>query len=179
MIALDLIREAMGAGMTLGIHGDTLQLESPVEPPADVIDRLRASKPQIMRCLPAVILQDRPRPETWPLARWKALQSDALAFVTDGWADRADALGWQPWELWGCHETASYHRIDHLGLLALLNGDRITNIDERCAVLEAGTDRELRYYRKKNRPRELTMIWEIEPPIGAVTSVTERVGAPA
>jgi hypothetical protein len=44
-----------------------------------------------------------------------------------GWAEKAAALGCGPLDLFGCDGERPFARIDHAGLLWLLNGTRLSN----------------------------------------------------
>ena len=73
------------------------------------------------------------RPEVWP-----EIVADALRLVDEGWAQQALALGWQPFHLWGCSPDRGGNT-DHDGLAVMLAGRRIVLLDERMALIEAGT----------------------------------------
>jgi hypothetical protein len=63
-------------------------------------------------------------PADVPPRRWLAFVDDCGRFLDAGWAARAAALGWSPLDLFGCNRERPYGRIDHMGLLWLLNGGR-------------------------------------------------------
>jgi hypothetical protein len=57
-----------------------------------------------------------------PPRRWLRFIDDCGRFLDGGWAARAAALGWGPLDLFGCDRERPFARVDHLGLLWLLNG---------------------------------------------------------
>jgi hypothetical protein len=57
-----------------------------------------------------------------PLRRWQTFVDDCGRFLDGGWANRVAALGWGPLDLFGCDRERPFARIDHAGLLWLVNG---------------------------------------------------------
>lgn len=103
-------------------------------------------------------------PHDWPARRWETFQANALMFCRDGWAAKADAAGWQAWELWGCHKQASYSRIQGLGLVPMINGATLTGIDDTMAVMMTKCGSVQRYRRKQKDPlypAERCLVWEL------------------
>ena len=60
-----------------------------------------------------------PPPRDWPPARWPVLVAGAQAFL-ERWAGQAHRLGWQTWELFGCHRCKPWGAIHGIGLVLLL-----------------------------------------------------------
>jgi hypothetical protein len=60
-------------------------------------------------------------PADVPPRRWLRFINDCGRFLDGGWVERAVALGWGPLDLFGCDRERRFVRIDHLGLLWLLN----------------------------------------------------------
>ena len=56
-------------------------------------------------------------------AAWQQLIVDAERFL-DSWGIQAARLGWPAWELFGCHRRAPWGRIQGMGLVLLLRGER-------------------------------------------------------
>ena len=69
------------------------------------------------------LLRDAPAPRGYPQHAWQQLILDAERFL-DRWGAQAAALGWQDWELFGCHRRAPWGRIQGMGLFLLLRGMR-------------------------------------------------------
>lgn len=69
-----------------------------------------------------------------PLQRWDQFKLDAEPFLRD-WAGQALALGWSVDDIFGYSASAPWRRIDKLGLVWLLGGDRIVAMDDRAAHL--------------------------------------------
>jgi hypothetical protein len=86
-------------------------------------------------------------PPQWPPDRWKQLVADAAAFLAT-WGKTAAGLGWTAFELFGAHVNAPYARLDALGLVALLNGNPVTELTAEQAVIRAPSGAALVYRRK-------------------------------
>jgi hypothetical protein len=78
---------------------------------------------------------DRP-PGDVAAKRWLTFIDDCGRFLDGGWADKAAALGWGPLDLFGADCSKPFARIDHAGLLWLLNGDKLIELDRHKAVIE-------------------------------------------
>jgi len=72
--------------------------------------------------------------EDMPPQRWEQFRIDADRFLRD-WSDTAIALGWSVADIFGHDIGAPWHRIDKLGLVWLLGGDRVVFMDESAAYL--------------------------------------------
>ncbi|MGO4337894.1 hypothetical protein AB4037_23540 [Labrys sp. KB_33_2] len=75
--------------------------------------------------------------------RWERAKEDAADFLAD-WGDQAAELGWTAAELFGLHPVAPLTRYDVMGLVWLLNGKEVSELNERTAKIGAAT-----YYRTK------------------------------
>lgn len=64
------------------------------------------------------LLASLPRPRVNASAAWAVAVSDSMRLVTEGWASKALALGWEPLQLWGITPDAP-------GLAGWLYGRRI------------------------------------------------------
>ena len=91
-----------------------------------------------------------------PRRRWVQFLEDASAFRASGFAEQAKALGWTDADLFGCDDTRPFARIDCMGLVWLLKGDRIVALTAEGAVIEAKNGSRLTYRRKE---------WQ-SPPVG-------------
>ncbi|HJU19826.1 MAG TPA: hypothetical protein VJ770_25510 [Stellaceae bacterium] len=58
-------------------------------------------------------------------------------FLDGGFAKKAAALGWGPFDLFGCDRDRPFVRIDQAGLLWALNGDRLIALSENAAARPA------------------------------------------
>jgi hypothetical protein len=88
---------------------------------------------------------------------------DAAAFL-EGWAPTAYRLGWQDWELFGCHRQAPWHRIQGLGMVPLLQGKTIVALTSTEAAVRTRTGAMQTFRRKQSDPlypAERCLIWEL------------------
>jgi hypothetical protein len=102
---------------------------------------------------------DRP-PAAVPPPRWRTFIDDIGRFHDAGWAVKAAALGWGPYDLFGCDRDRPYARIDQAGLLWLLDGIRTVALSENTATIETRTGARQTWRRK---PGELARVlaWEL------------------
>jgi hypothetical protein len=101
-------------------------------------------------------------PGNIPLRRWKQFVDDAGRFLDGGWAVRADALGWSPLNLFGCDRNKPFARIDHQGLLWLLNGRRLVELRADAAAIETQSGAQLTFRRcLPNDPKSVVLPWEL------------------
>jgi hypothetical protein len=80
------------------------------------------------------------------------------------WGMRAARLGWEDWQLYGCHRRAAFHRIQGMGLVLLLRGDSLAALTETEAVIRTGTAAHQTYRRKlcdPLHPSERCLVWEL------------------
>src|SRR5258708_537653 len=88
-----------------------------------VIDRLRSMRP----------------PESFGAETWRQLLVDADAFF-HCWAERAELLAWSDKELVGVHPGAPAARFDAMGLLLLIRGGEVIEIQNQCARITSQGD---------------------------------------
>jgi hypothetical protein len=96
-----------------------------------------------------------------PMKRWLQFIDDCGRFLDEGWACRAEDLGWGPLDLFGCDRERPVARVDHLGLLWLVRGGRILKLLRDRAILKT-TGGALQSYRR--RPVEVGRVviaWEL------------------
>jgi hypothetical protein len=86
-----------------------------------------------------------------PSRRWAQFIDDARAFLARGFAERAKALGWTEPDLFGCDAERPWARIGCLGLIWLLNGDRIVALTADAARIETSKGTQSTF-RRKVRP---------------------------
>jgi hypothetical protein len=102
---------------------------------------------------------DRP-PSDVPVKRWQRFVDDVGLFLDSPFCAVAAALGWRPYDLFGCDRDRPYARIDQAGLLWLLNGSRLVALSKNTATIETRTGTRQTYH---CRPRELGQVlaWEL------------------
>jgi hypothetical protein len=105
MTVSGLIEQATAAGIRLVPDGDTLRLRTRQDPPADLIEALRAHKPEILaalrqpgfdECLSR--LRAMPYPADIEVDRWALFLADAAAFLSL-WGPQAERTGWRASDL--------------------------------------------------------------------------------
>jgi hypothetical protein len=105
---------------------------------------------------------DRSRPPAdVPPRRWQRFIDDIGLFL-DRWAAYATALGWNPFDLFGCDRDRPFARIDKAGLLWLLNGKRVVMLGEDVAVIETPTGARQTYRRTLMQAGQV-LVWELVP----------------
>jgi hypothetical protein len=101
-------------------------------------------------------------PADVPLARWERFIDDCGAFLDAGWADSAAALGWRPLDLFGCDRERPWARIDHAGLLWLLDGRKLIALTAEIATVEGSTGGRQTYRRGAVETGRIVLAWELE-----------------
>jgi hypothetical protein len=103
---------------------------------------------------------DRP-PRGMPTRRWLRFVDDIGMFLDSPFCATAAALGWGPYDLFGCDCDRPFARIDHLGLLWLLDGGRIMALTANTATIKT-SDGSIRTYRRRarNEPSKV-LAWEL------------------
>lgn len=184
--ALDLLHRAHEAGVELFADGDRLRLRASRQPPAELLDELRAYKAAVLAALTddggafdervALVADGSGCPEEWaaalarldparppkdvPTKRWRLFLDDCGRFV-DEWATKAADLGWTPLDLFGCHREAPYARVDCAGLLWLVAGRRIVALTAETAVIETPGGGRLTYRRRPKINDQAVAPWEL------------------
>ena len=95
-----------------------------------------------------------------PAGRWQTFIDDIVRFLGQGWADEAVALGWGAYDLFGCDRERPFARIDHAGLLWLLNGDKLIELDRHKAVIQTRTGVRQTFRRKPVGFGDVVVPWE-------------------
>jgi hypothetical protein len=114
-------------------------------------------------------------PDLVPVARWQAAVEDGRHFLAR-WADRAEALGWTPRDLFGLmpvpgHAKPSFSRLsryDETGLIWLLQGRPVVALTEATAAIQSSTGA-ITIYRRHNKPALGPVgdsLDDLEPPVG-------------
>ena len=81
-------------------------------------------------------------------SRWRAFLIDADAFM-ERWSDKAAACRWFALDIFGVHLKAPMTRFD-VGLVWLLHGHAVVDLDEAGATIETYTRARQRFYRQKS-----------------------------
>jgi hypothetical protein len=102
---------------------------------------------------------DRP-PGDVPTKRWLTFIDDIGRFLDSPFCAVAAALGWGPYDLFGCDRDRPFARIDQAGLLWLLNGDKLIALSENTATTETRTGARQTYCRKACEPSRV-LAWEL------------------
>jgi hypothetical protein len=108
---------------------------------------------------------DRP-PKDVPPKRWLQFIDDIGWFLDSPFCAVAAALGWTAFDLFGADRDRPFARIDHAGLLWLLNGNRLAMLAETTATIETRTGARQTYRLKPSAPGRV-LAWELvdaEPP---------------
>lgn len=99
-------------------------------------------------------------PADVPPRRWRRFVDDVGLFLDSPFCAAAAALGWGPYDLFGCDSDRPFARIDQCGLLWLLQGDRLVMLAADAATIETRTG-ERHTYRRKPTKRGRALVWEL------------------
>jgi hypothetical protein len=99
-------------------------------------------------------------PDDVPLRRWFQFIDDCGRFLDEGWADRAVALGWGPFDLFGCDRFKPYARIDRMGLLWLLNAQKLLALGSDSAAISTPSGGSITFRRCPNEPGRV-LAWQL------------------
>jgi hypothetical protein len=94
--------------------------------------------------------------------RWLRFVDDCGRFLDVGWAARAAAFGWGPLDLFGCDRERPFARVDHLGLLWLLNWGTVVELHRDRAIIEKEGGARQRYHRRPVEIGRVVLAWELE-----------------
>ena len=104
---------------------------------------------------------DRARPPCdIPPKRWLRFIDDCGQFLDDGWAACAERLGWTPLDLFGCDRAKPFARINHAGLLWLLDGRKLLALGGEAAAVATPSGGTLKYRKCPNEPG-CVLAWEL------------------
>jgi hypothetical protein len=186
-VAIDLLRVATAAGARFTVSGDRLTVTAPRPLPAELVDQLRRAKGEVIALLaadPVSSIEERAAiveygaavPRSWaegfarldparppadvPLRRWQQFIDDVGRFLDSGFAARAAALGWGPFDIFGCDRDRPFARIDQQGLCWLVTGNRVVNLFENAAVIQTWTGQRQTWRRKPSEPGRV-LAWEL------------------
>ena len=100
-------------------------------------------------------------PADVPPHRWLRFIDDCGHFLDGGWAARATALGWGPLDLFGCNRERPIARLEHAGLLWLLNGRKLVALTANAAVIETPSGSRQTYRRSPVGIGSVALAWEL------------------
>lgn len=100
-------------------------------------------------------------PADVPPKRWTRFIDDCGRFLDGGSADRAAALGWGPLNLFGCDRERPFARLDHMGLLWLLNGAAIVELHRDRAIIQTERGARQSYRRRPAEVGRMVLAWEL------------------
>jgi hypothetical protein len=89
-------------------------------------------------------------PADVPARRWLRFIDDCGRFLDGGWAERATSLGWGPLDLFGRDRERPFARVDHMGLLWLLDGRSIVELHRDRATIETASGAKQTYRRRQS-----------------------------
>jgi hypothetical protein len=189
-LASDLLREVSEAGGRIRLEGDMLRLSAPEPLPDDLRARLRQHKAEIVALLSAAepanndasipatdqqVDPDLPAEVAGGVratltadgargvspSRWPQIQRDTRRLVERRWLHDALRLGWTTADLFGCDQRAPWYRLDRSGLVLLLAGAEIVDLDPRTAVMRTPTGSAMRYRRRPPARPPVALLWEM------------------
>ena len=100
-------------------------------------------------------------PNDVPPRRWLRFIDDCGRFFDAGWAARAAAFGWGPLDLFGCDRERPFARVDHLGLLWLVKGGTIVELNRDRAILQTESGAPQTYRRRPVEVGRVVLAWEL------------------
>jgi hypothetical protein len=98
-----------------------------------------------------------------PPRRWMRFIDDCGRFLDGEWALRAADYGWGPLDLFGCDRERPFARIDHLGLLWLLKGGTIIELQHNQAIIKTESGARQSYRRRPAEVGRVVLAWELSP----------------
>jgi hypothetical protein len=106
-----------------------------------------------------------------PPQRWLRFIDDCGRFLEAGWAVRAAAFGWGPLDLFGCDRERPFARVDHLGLLWLVNGGIIVELHRDRAILETEHSTRQSFRRRPIEVGRIVLAWKLDGDDGPVSAI--------
>jgi hypothetical protein len=99
-----------------------------------------------------------------PPQRWLRFIDDCGSFLDDAVAARAAAFGWGPLDLFGCDRERPFARVDHMGLLWLVNGGNVVGLHRDRAIIETASGARQSYRRRPVEVGRVVLAWELATP---------------
>jgi hypothetical protein len=167
---------ARKAGAKLALDGDKIIAESPYGVPDEVVEQLRAHRPEILHILKWSDPQQAPfgarRPSGATRDQWEAALLGLYHFLEGGWGDRATALGWSHPELFSLPTLWSQIRLT--GAAFLIGEWNVVAVDaEEVTVAPPWSPGSQLKFRRQDDLRQLAAIAVVEPVVGNM-SESER-----
>ena len=102
-----------------------------------------------------------PRHPDFMEERWQRLIDDAGMFL-DRWAVQVAAMGWTTREVFGVDDRKPYARLDQMGLVPLIGGDKVMAVSADSATIQTPTGARQRIFRRadKQSPGRVS-VWEL------------------
>jgi hypothetical protein len=125
----------------------------------------------------ALLHPDHP-PLDAPSKRWLQFIDDARRLLADGTIAHAVQLGWDALDLFGCDAEAPYARIDQMGLVWLVAGNRVLSISSSAAVIEMRTGSR-QTYRRRLSGHGRVLPWDLRQNDGGGATARSCVGSDA
>jgi hypothetical protein len=94
--------------------------------------------------------------------RWLRFIDDCGRFLDEGWAHRAESLGWGPLDLFGCDRIKPFARLDRAGLLWFIGGRKLLALTTDMAVISNSSGANLTFYRRWHETGDV-LAWELIP----------------
>jgi hypothetical protein len=150
MSAIEALAAAKAAGVRITLDGDGLILETKApELPADVVEFLKATKPDLLHLLEwreaAKATLAAAAPNDCSEERWTNAMRGLHRFVVEGWGDRAAIMGWTKDELY--RVPPCWRRVDLTGVALLIGQSRVIAATEASIVIEALSGSRLKFRR--------------------------------
>ena len=89
-----------------------------------------------------------------PEPRWRQAIRDAERFLRE-WGETAERLGWTADDLFGLHPTVPLSRVDRMGLIWLVKGERVAELTQTTARFDRG----LAFYRRPVGVERASTLW--------------------
>ena len=96
-----------------------------------------------------------------PPKQWQIFISDAAGFLNCPWAIRAIELGWGAHDLLGCDKERPFARLDHAGLLWLLEGRMLVAVTTESAAIATPSGGRLTYYHQPIVSDRVVLPWQV------------------
>jgi hypothetical protein len=101
------------------------------------------------------------RPRGFSKAQWQQVIDDGGRFLDGGWAQKAAAIGWTATDIFGVHPLKPRVRFDAMGLVSLIRGGDVIDVQVDRAVIRMPTGNNLTYYLRRHFSEAVTL-WELE-----------------
>jgi hypothetical protein len=100
-------------------------------------------------------------PADVPAKRWLRFIDDCGRFLDGRWPAKAADFGWGPLDLFGCDRERPFARIDHLGLLWLIDGRKLVALTKDTATVQSATGTHQTHYRRPVQVGRVVLAWDL------------------